>query len=159
MAFLSKGNMGRIRFIWAFIAVSVAALACCTTHADAFGAHKYNVIMHFGVHSYTTSTEGNYTKIYNGERFTPYHKAGRLVLSKNGKGVKLELVKGERLVNAYYDYEVEGANSYFLAKWNGKGVLPFYKDSLIEGYKTPTEITDIYVEALLPRHPPYTEMH
>ena len=151
---------GACLVVMLFIAFGTAKAATPSSNVltAAPSSEVYNVIMHYGNPRATTVTKGSQSEVLSGKVFKVSTKYGQLVAVKGGKGVRLKLIKSEKIVNAYYTYWYEGQNQYHQHQWNGKGVLPTASMVTLGGYPTLKVVSDVFVLAYVPHHPPYSKV-
>jgi hypothetical protein len=89
------------------------------------------------------ASEAVTTTIFNGRTDVRSKKNGGIVLSV--AGVKLDLVKGDKVVSAYISYGTFGTPTYYYTKWNGHGTLSFYRNVIVDGATYPVPIESIVV--------------
>ncbi len=117
----------------------------------------YNVSMHYGFNA-SVDVVGSQSKVLGAKGFKSSTKFGQLVPVQGGKGLQLKLLKGERVVSAFYDYWYDGQNAFHQSRWNGKGTLQIRSKPRVHGLKTLKVVTDVYVLAYVPHHSPYEKV-
>ena len=106
---------------------------------------QINVLLHYGVPGATEGDPGSQSQLNTANGFKPSGKVGKLVKVK--QGVKLRLVKGEKIVKVGYNYAAKSTGKVSQGKWNGKGILRLKRKNI--------QIMDVFVWAKIPHHPPY----
>ncbi|HET7060439.1 MAG TPA: hypothetical protein VFH99_03965 [Candidatus Saccharimonadales bacterium] len=144
--FVSQSNVRKNRrFFGPILVIAVIATLAFVSQASASGKAQINVLIHYGVPGLTTGDPGNQSQVNTANGFKPSGKVGKIVKVK--QGVKLRLVKGEKIAKVGYNYVAKSTGNVSMGKWNGKGVLRLKRKSI--------RITDVFVWAKIPDHPPY----
>lgn len=151
MSFVSQNSVMRNRMLLVpIMIIAIIATLAFASNASAAKSVRMNVLAHYGVKGLTTAQAGSQSDLYGGNGFKPSNKVAKIVPS--GSGVKLELHKGEKVVNAGYYYEVPSTHEVVQEKWNGKGVLALSKTVKVNGKQMKVKIADVFAWILIPNH-------